>query len=85
MDWSSIKSVAAKARSFLRAVWSLARYGEVTLKTYTLRKAECLDCDRHIETERGIYCGECGCPQWFVSDLRSKWRMRDLRCPLKKW
>ena len=85
LAWSSIKSAAAKAPSFWRAVWSLIWQGEVSLRTYQLRKAECLDCDRHIETERGIYCGECRCPDWFMSGLRTKWRMLDVRCPLNRW
>jgi hypothetical protein len=57
----------------------------LTLRTYQLRKAECLDCPEHIEKERGIYCLACRCPQWPMSDLRTKWRMLDIKCPLNKW
>jgi hypothetical protein len=84
MAWSSIKSAAVKVRSFLRALWSLFWLGEVTLQTYQWRKAECLDCSEHVETERGAYCQACECPQWFMSDLRTKWRLLDLKCPLDK-
>jgi len=57
----------------------------VTLRTHQLRKAECFDCDRIVTKERGIYCGACGCPQNYLSDLRTKWRIQDVKCPLNKW
>jgi hypothetical protein len=82
--WLPIRIAAVKARSLLRAISSL-RHGDVTLKTYTLRKAECLECDQHIEKERGIFCLACRCPQWFFSDLRTKWRILKIKCPLDKW
>lgn len=82
---SSIKSAATKARSFWRAIYSLARYGDVTLRTHTLRKAECFACKHVVARGRGIYCGKCSCPEWFMSDLRTKWRMLDVKCPLNKW
>jgi hypothetical protein len=83
--WSSIKSAAAKVRSFFRAIWSLIRHGEVTVQTYALRRAECVECLLFVERKRGIYCGACGCPEWYLSDLRSKWRMPQVKCPLNKW
>lgn len=83
--WSSIRAAAAKVRSFLRAIYSLFRHGETTLSTYELRRAECMDCSARIPKPRGVYCGACGCPQWFMSDLRTKWRMLAVKCPLGKW
>jgi len=74
-----------KLYTFLRAIYSLFRHGEVTIRTHELRKAECFDCLAIITKERGIYCGACGCPQWFMSDLRTKWRMLAAKCPLDKW
>ena len=85
MGWPSIRSAAVKAQSFIRALSSLIRYGEVTVKTYTLRQAECMDCEHIVSKERGLYCGACGCPEWFMSDLRTKWRMLGVKCPLNRW
>src|SRR5262245_51823346 len=85
MDLSSIKSAAGKALSLARAIFSLLRHGEVTPQTYVLRQAECLDCEKRVEAGRGVYCGECKCPQWFLSDLRTKARMPGVKCPLNKW
>jgi hypothetical protein len=74
-----------KVYTFYRAIYSLIRYGDVTLRTYTQRRAECFECERIIAKERNLYCGACECPQWFMSDLRTKWRMLDVKCPLEKW
>jgi hypothetical protein len=43
-----------KLYSFSRVVWSLIRYGEVTIKTYALRRAECVDCAFFKQEKRGI-------------------------------
>jgi hypothetical protein len=83
--WLSIRNAATKAHSFYRAIYSLAHHGDVTLRTYTLRKRECYECEHIIARQRNLYCGKCGCPEWFISDLRTKWRMLDIRCPLNKW
>jgi len=82
---AAIRNAAVKALSLARAIFSLARYGEVTPITYELRRAECLDCDQKTETDRGVFCAACGCPQWFMSDLRTKTRLIDVKCPLNKW
>jgi hypothetical protein len=74
-----------KLYSFSRVVWSLIRYGEVTIKTYALRRAECVDCTFFKEAKRGIYCSANGYPRWYLSDLRTKWRMPTAKCPLNKW
>lgn len=74
-----------KARSFLRAVWSFARYGDAPLVVYVGRRDTCRECRYLDATPTGIYCGLCDCPRWTLSDLRTKWRMRDLKCPLDKW
>lgn len=74
-----------KAWSFLRAVWSFVRWGDVPLIEHDRRQAICLGCDRLDVTATGVFCKECRCPHWPVSDQRTKWRMRDLKCPLGKW
>lgn len=74
-----------KARSFARAVWSFMRRGDVPLQTYGARETACYKCDQMACAINGIFCNACGCPRWALSDLRTKWRMADVRCPLNKW
>lgn len=74
-----------KANSFALALWSWLRHGTVQAGAYRLRALECFGCEARIERGRRMYCGACGCPQWWLSDLRNKWRMRELKCPLGKW
>jgi hypothetical protein len=74
-----------KALSFLRAIWSFVRWGDVPLARHDRRQAICLGCEHLEPTANGVFCQECRCPHWAVSDLRTKWRMSDLRCPLGKW
>jgi hypothetical protein len=74
-----------KAWSLLRAVSSFVRWGDVPLVEHDRRQKICLGCNRLDVTETGVFCLECRCPHWPGSDLRTKWRMRDLRCPLGKW
>jgi hypothetical protein len=74
-----------KAKSLIRALWSLFWFGTVEAKTYRRRALECFFCEARIEKKRRMYCGACGCPQWWLSDLRKKWRMLELKCPLDKW
>lgn len=74
-----------KANSLRAALWSLIRYGTVDAALYRRRALECFFCESRIEKKRRMYCGACNCPQWWLSDLRKKWRMRDLKCPLNKW
>jgi hypothetical protein len=75
----------AKARSFLCAVWSFFWYGDAPLVDHDRRQAICLRCEHLEVTATGVFCKACGCPHWAVSDLRTKWRMRDIKCPLDKW
>lgn len=74
-----------KVRSFLRAFWSLFREGDASMGVYNEREAQCYDCDRMVVTDAGMFCGACGCAPSPVSDLRTKWRLPNLRCPLNKW
>lgn len=82
----------SQARSLLTALLSWLRYGDATLFTYQLRQGLCLGvpnktlpCNHLQQTKTGIFCGACGCPQWGLSDLRSKWRMPAVECPVHKW
>ena len=77
--------LVAKARTFLRAVWSFARWGDAPLIEHDERQKECLKCEHLEVTATGVFCGKCGCAKWAISDLRTKWRMRDLKCPIDKW
>ena len=74
-----------KANSLAVALWSIVRYGTIEAHNYRQRALECFGCEARIERGRRMYCGACGCPQWRLSDLRVKWRMRELKCPLGKW
>lgn len=74
-----------RAKSFLLAVWSFVRWGDVPLIEHDRRQKICLGCDRLEVTKTGVFCQECRCLHWAISDLRTKWRMRNLKCPLDKW
>jgi hypothetical protein len=74
-----------KIKSFLAAVWSFVRWGDVPLWQATEREEACLACPALELTATGMFCKECRCPHWAISDMRTKWRMRDLKCPLNKW
>ncbi len=80
----SPRSLAAKLRSFARAVWSMRR-GDTTLAAYEGRQRVCLTCPQLDRTRRGLFCKACGCPQYPLSDLRTKWRIRGISCPLQYW
>lgn len=71
--------------SFLRAVWSFVIHGDERLIVYEDRQRICLNCDQLSVWETGVFCKACNCPRWALSDLRTKWRMRDLKCPQGKW
>jgi hypothetical protein len=77
--------VKNRAASFFWAVWSFIKYGDAPIKEHDRRQRICLGCERLDVTATGVFCQECRCPHWPMSDLRTKWRMRDLRCPLNKW
>jgi hypothetical protein len=74
-----------KARSFVRAMWSFIRWGDAPIGTHDDRMRACLSCPKMDFSRAGIFCASCGCPRWPLSDLRTKWRMRDARCPLNQW
>jgi hypothetical protein len=71
--------------SFIRAMWWLVRFGESATHIQRGRQAICQACPSIIETRTGYHCSECGCPQWFGSDIRTKTRIGRLRCPIGKW
>lgn len=81
----NLKAFRAKARSLRRAVFSFLRSGDAALILYEDRQQECLACPHLRRTTHGIFCAECGCPPWVLSDLRTKWRMPEAACPLLKW
>jgi hypothetical protein len=83
--WQRITAFARKARSFARAILSLARWGPVSLPTYNDRTDACLKCPELKATLINEFCKACDCPEWSFADLRLKRLMRDLRCPLNKW
>lgn len=74
-----------KVISFLRAVYSFVRHGDIPLIEHDRRQVICLRCDYLRVGKTGVFCHACGCRPSPISDLRTKWRMRILRCPLGKW
>jgi len=74
-----------KAKSFILAILSFIRWGDAPLDLYDKRRAVCARCPHMRATPQGLFCRACECPRWPISDLRTKWRLRDLRCPLHKW
>lgn len=74
-----------KAKSLVLAIWSFLRWGDVTVSEYQKRQTVCHDCARFLVSQRGMFCDACGCLPSPVSDLRTKWRLPDLKCPLDKW
>lgn len=74
-----------KAKSLARALWSFIRWGDAALDLHDKRASACYLCDELRVVPRGVFCRACKCPRWALSDLRTKWRMRDARCPLNKW
>lgn len=74
-----------KAKSFIRAMWSFLRYGDAPIEVHDQRQFHCLRCDEFDVVPTGMFCEACHCPRWPLSDMRSKWRMRDVKCPQGKW
>jgi len=74
-----------KVRSFLRAIWSFWRLGDVPIEQYKQRQAACITCPYLETTRTGRFCRKCGCPRSALSDLRTKWRMTDIKCPIGRW
>src|SRR5215475_886156 len=71
--------------SLLRAIFSLIIDGDERLIVYEDRQKICWQCDELRIRETGVFCWACKCPPWPVSDLRTKWRLRSLKCPLNRW
>jgi hypothetical protein len=74
-----------KVKSFLRAVWSFARWGDISIIEHDRRQVICHACDAMRVVKTGIFCRACHCQPTAISDLRTKWRMRDLKCPKGQW
>lgn len=74
-----------RLKSFVRALWSFLRTGDAPLAEATRREQICNDCPEVVTTATGLFCGACGCAQWAVSDLRTKWRLPVIACPQGKW
>lgn len=72
-------------KSFARAVWSFIRWGDAPLDLHDKRVVICHRCPEMRVARAGVFCAACKCPRWAGSDLRTKWRMRDIKCPLNKW
>lgn len=78
-------------------VWFLMQYlklyglvsaltgGRIGGDEYEERMDECDACPGQEKTRRGKrYCGPCGCPRWFMSELARKNRWRRHYCPEKR-
>jgi hypothetical protein len=81
-----------KARSFVRALWSFLTLGDAPLATYLERIETCTGsfgqfakCEQLTATDTGLFCSACGCSPSPLSDVRTKARMIDLKCPMDKW
>lgn len=72
-------------RSLALAVWSFIRWGDVALVEHSRRAAICQRCPFMVVSKTGRFCSQCDCPPSSLSDLRTKWRMLDIRCPIDKW
>ena len=71
--------------SFVRTMWLAIRYGEAWLHVQRGRLIICQSCPEMASTSSGLYCKACQCPQWFMSDIRTKTRIRRLACPQGRW
>ncbi len=78
--------------SLFRAIWSFIWLGDAPLGDYLIRIEACTGnfgqfpkCEQLQATDNGLYCSACGCPPSSLSDVRTKARMIDLKCPLDKW
>lgn len=67
----------ARAEAFARAVTG-QRADDATVHR---RMAACGECDRLVRDGDALYCGACGCPNWRLSELRTKLRFVNLTCP----
>lgn len=74
-----------KLHSFFVAIYSFLRHGDAPLYIATERELICGTCPEQRTATTGLFCNACGCPPSPISDLRTKWRMLDLKCPLDKW
>lgn len=74
-----------KAKSFVLAIWSLLRWGPVSLSKYNDRTSACMRCPELKLTLMNEFCKACECPEWGLADLRLKRLMPDIKCRLGKW
>lgn len=82
MLWSPM---IQKLNEFCSALWSFVRYGDAPIPQATERELICGGCPEQVISATGLHCAACGCPRSSLSDLRTKWRMRDIACPLGRW
>lgn len=81
----------SKFEFVLKYVWSYlyAKFGPRTdFKTYVERINECNNCSWKIEKENLAFCKSCFCPTSKAfpdSILWNKCRMKNAKCPMKKW
>lgn len=90
--------------SYLRAVGSRRWLGPVSLPVLDHRHQCCHGttltgvrvsepCRHRHETDRGVFCKECGCVEWQAADIRvvagreneSKLACPDVECPKERW
>jgi len=74
-------NIVEKAVSFVKAVTS----GTVNDDVFNARLAACESCKHLRRDGEKLYCGGCGCGRWKLSELHTKLRFANLKCPLKIW
>lgn len=83
------RSLAAKAAEFARAVAS-GRADDATV-ALRLGPGGCADCPHcvgstdRVESGDKSYCGICDCPQYILSQLKSKARFKYDTCKAGRW
>lgn len=75
------RDAANRVKSFVSAITG----GRVTDEMHSARLAVCLVCEHCEHIGKGLYCRRCGCPKWWLADLRHKAKMSRARCPMHKW
>jgi hypothetical protein len=79
----------SKAASFFWAVRSFVKHGDAPIREFDRRLAICISCEfvkfDPPKAPTGMFCKACDCPDWWLSDQRTKARMRDAACPMGKW
>jgi hypothetical protein len=70
-----------KARMAGVLLWHMLRRKCCTPQTWALRNWICLNCPAMTRGKRGgWYCTECGCPQWWGSELHRKNQLAGQHC-----